>query len=303
MLGSNVPTIGGLAVAFEHAQDWACACIQVYTTRSRQWSVPPMKDDEIAAFLKARSASCVQEVVAHVPFLVNLASPDADRRAKAIDRLTIELSRAQQLGIGNIVLHPGSAGAASRPQGIRWIVAGLNEVLRRVDANGTKILLENMAGQGTQIGSFFEDLSEIISGVEARDRVGVCFDTAHAFICGYRLYGYDGYHQVFDEFDRIVGLKWIKVVHLNDAKTRLGSRHDRHAAVGEGHMGLCVFHALLNDARFSSLPKILEIPERDEKSARTLVFLRELGSRPDPILESKDTISDYTQMLLPGIRA
>lgn len=292
MLGSNVPTVGGLSKAFEHAEQWRCECIQVYTTRSRQWAVPEMSESELAAFREARARSSVREIVAHVPFLVNLASPDSSCRAKSVDRLAIELTRAQDLGIRHIVLHPGSSGSIPRAQGIRWVTAGLNEVLERVEPRGSVILLENMAGQGTAIGSFFEDLAEILSGVTFRERVGVCFDTAHAFIAGYALSNYDGYSAILKQFDDIIGLHEIKAIHMNDAKTRLGSRHDRHAAIGEGRMGLRVFHAMLRDRRFAEVPKILEIPERDEKSAFTLQRLRDLvhmdGEVADGIAPSGD---------------
>jgi deoxyribonuclease-4 len=301
MLGSNVPTIGGPAEGFRHGDAWGCQCIQIYITRSRQWAVEPMSDHFIASFKAAWSNSNVREVVVHVPFLVNLASGDPAIREKSVERLTTEMRHADLLGIKYLVFHPGSSGSQSRAEGIAHIVEGLNRV---IDLNATspcKILLETMAGQGTTLGSRFEELAEILRDLEKPERSGVCFDTAHAFISGYQFIGYDGYLETLEEFDRIVGIHRIGVIHLNDSKTPGGSRNDRHAAVGEGHMGLQVFHALLRDDRFRGIPMILEIPERDEKSERTLQMLRDLVGQRSSVAEPEWVLAAGLQMKLVGV--
>jgi deoxyribonuclease-4 len=158
-----------------------------------------------------------------------------------------------------------------------------------------------MAGQGTTLGSRFEELAEILRGLEKPERSGVCFDTAHVFIAGYPFIGYDGYLETLEEFERIVGISRIGVIHLNDSKTPGGSKNDRHAAVGEGHMGIQVFHALLQDNRFTDVPMILEIPERDEKSERTLQMLRDLSERRSPVAEPEWLLAAGLQMKLAGV--
>jgi deoxyribonuclease-4 len=141
------------------------------------------------------------------------------------------------------------------------------------------VLIENMAGQGTTLCGFFEEIAELLLLINCPGRVGVCFDTAHAFMAGYDLFGYQGYDEVFGEFDKVVGWKNVFAMHVNDSKTAQGSRHDRHAPVGEGKMGLQVFHALVRDSRFASLPRIIEVPERDEKSLQVLELLRQLAEQ------------------------
>lgn len=286
MLGSNVPTIGGLPVGFRYADKWGCECIQIYVTLSRRWDVSSLKNDEINRFNTAWQKSSVEQVIAHVPFLVNLASPDTGLRKKSIERLSIEISRADKFKVPFLVLHPGSYRNSSKEIGIERIINGLNFISQKSDNSSVKILLETMAGQGTALGSTFEEIAFIIENIENPEFVGVCFDTAHIFIAGYDIRGYKGYNKVMNKFDNIVGLDKIKVFHLNDSKTDLGSKNDRHANIGEGKLGLQVFHAILRDERFFNIPKILEIPERDEKSKEALEFLRELRVNKESICEN-----------------
>lgn len=275
MIGANVPTIGGISKGFYWAKEWGCECIQIYVTLSRRWDVSDLSSEEILKFKSAWQGSPVKKVVAHVPYLVNLASPDENLWKKSINRLSIELSRAQQLGVAFLILHPGSYGNSSIKEGIKRIIDGLNFVLNKTKNLTTKILLETMSGQGTTIGSNFEEIAYILKGVKKTKSLGVCFDTAHVFIAGYDIRKYE---TILKEFNKIIGLGKIKAFHLNDAKTKLGSRNDRHACIGEGELGLQVFRAIMNDSRFLNVPKILEIPERDKKSKSNLELLRSLIS-------------------------
>lgn len=294
MLGSNVPTIGGFHTGFQWGDEWGCECIQIYVTLSRRWDVPKLSQQEIDKFNKAWQESSVQQVVAHVPFLVNLASPDKEIRRKSIERLVVEGSRANKFRVPFLVLHPGSYGNSSRQDGTKRITEALDIVSQQIDNSSTKILLETMAGQGTMIGSSFEEITSILEKVERPEFFGVCFDTAHVFIAGYDIRGYEGYEKVLEKFDKIIGLDKIKVIHLNDSKTNLGSKNDRHACIGEAKMGLQVFHAILRDKRFHGIPKILEIPERDERSKDNLETLRKLQVICNPILGSKQTPTQLT---------
>jgi deoxyribonuclease-4 len=240
--------------------------------------VPELTKEEISKFKMAWQESSVKEVVAHVPYLVNLASPDKELYQKSIERLLIEISRAIKFGVSLLVLHPGSYGNSKKEEGIKRVIEALNSALREIDFPG-KILLETMAGQGTTIGSRFEELALILEKVKKPESLGICLDTGHLFMAGYDIRGYEGYQKILNEFDKIIGIEKIKAIHLNDSKTGLGSRSDRHACIGEGKLGLQVFHAILRDERFKGTPKILEIPERDTKSKNNLELLRKLSQK------------------------
>lgn len=294
MLGSNVPTIGGFHTGFKWGDAWKCECIQIYITHSRKWDVPILSQEIIKQFKNAWKESSVKQVVAHIPFLVNLASSDKEIQKKSILRLTIEYSRACELGIPFLVLHPGSCGNSDKKSGMLQIIDSLNFFCQKKKYYNTRILLETMAGQGTVLGSSFEEIAFILKNLEAPNLFGVCFDTAHVFISGYDIRGYEGYKMIMDEFDEIIGLDKIKVIHLNDSKTDLGSRNDRHECIGKGKLGLQVFHAILRDSRFNKTPKILEIPERNDKSKDGLNLLRRLEIISDPIPETKGIIKQLT---------
>ncbi len=276
MIGSNVPTIGGLPKGFQYADKWGCECIQIYITLSRRWDVPVLSGRQISDFKDAWSKSKVKEVVAHLPYLANLASPDDDLYAKASSRLTIELDRAREMGVSFIVVHPGSHRGAGVKAGTKRVVNALNTALANTGNTFTKILLETMAGQGTEIGSSFEQLAEIIGLVKQPERLGICFDTCHVFAAGYDISLYEGYKRTMEQLDKIIGIKNVGAFHLNDSKEDLGSYIDRHTSIGEGYLGLECFHAIVKDSQFSDIPKILEIPERDEKSQQNLDLLKKL---------------------------
>jgi deoxyribonuclease-4 len=288
MLGSNVSTVGGLSNGFRNGDAWGCECIQFYVTLSRRWDIPELKEEEIVRFKEAWQKSAVKKVVTHVPFLVNLCSVEPELQRKSIARLVTEVSYNNKFNIPYLVLHPGSYGKSTRADGINRLVEALNIVASHFKNTSSLILLETMAGQGTTLGSSFEEMQTILSQLEKKDFFGICFDTSHLFIAGYDIRGYQGYENIIKTFDEIVGVENIKVIHLNDAKTNLGSKNDKHAAVGEGQIGLQFFHALLRDNRFSDVPKILEIPERDIKSKESLIFLRKLKEINEPIEDGKN---------------
>jgi len=278
MLGSTVPTIGGFHTGFEWGDKWGCECIQIYITPSRKWEVSKLTKEEISKFKMAWQKSSVKEVVAHVPYLVNLASPDRKLYQKSIERLLTEISRAIKFGVSILVLHPGSYGNSKKEEGIKRVIEALNSVLQEIDFPG-KILLETMAGQGTMIGSRFEELALILERVKRPESLGICLDTGHLFMAGYDIRGYKGWESVLNEFDKLIGIEKIGAIHLNDSKTDLGSRNDRHDCIGEGKLGLQTFQAILKDKRFHNIPKILEIPERDTKSKDNLELLRKISKK------------------------
>lgn len=286
MLGCTVPTVGGLPKGFSWARKWGCECIQIYVTLSRRWDVSELSTEEVIKFKSAWQGSSVKKVVAHVPYLVNLASPDKNLQQKSKDRLRIELSRARQFGVNFLVLHPGSYGNSNKEDGMKRTIESINAVSSEIDNQKTRILLETMAGQGTMIGSTFEEIARILEEVNNPESFGVCFDTAHVFAAGYDMRGYENYEAVLKEFDTIIGLKRIKTIHVNDSRTNVGSHSDRHACIGEGKLGLEIFHALMKDTRFLNIPKILEIPERGKRSEDNLRLLRKLQLIPGHLPKS-----------------
>lgn len=297
MLGSNVSTVGGIHRGFEQATAWECDCIQIYTTPSRRWDVPALDPARREAFLGALASSHVRAVVAHVPFLVNLASPDPGGQERSRRRLVEEILRADELGVDAVILHPGSGGDGSRDEALARAIAALKWVLAETEGASAQVLVENMAGQGGTLCARFEELSQLLDCVGAPERIGVCFDTAHAFIAGHALVGYAGYSEVMKHFDETVGCGRIRALHVNDSLTALGSRHDRHAPVGFGQMGVQVFHALIRDERFAHIPKVLEVPDRDNGSLPALKLLRQLRDRQQP-LPADDHIGVAVQLSL-----
>jgi deoxyribonuclease-4 len=298
MLGSNVPTHpaqGGLATLFYYADEWHCECAQTYITLSRTWQTADLSPKEILSFKSAWQNSHVQQVIAHVPLIVNLASSDDEVREKSKDRLSAELHRAIKLGIRFLVLHPGYSGGSGKEKGINRIAGALNDILDKVDDSAAIILLETMAGQGTSVGCRFEEIACILDQVKKSRFLGVCLDTCHVFVAGYDIRGYQGFEKVLHKFDTAVGLDKLKVIHLNDSKTEMGSRVDRHAPIGLGKLGLRVFHAIVRDQRFRDTPKILELPNKDAKLIQQqLELLRNLQATSNHVSEPKSVRAQPT---------
>lgn len=298
MLGSNVPAHparGGLATLFQYAEAWSCECAQTYITLSRRWNVTDLLPEEILNFKSSWQKSHVKQVVAHVPLLVNLASSANSIWQKSKHRLSIEVSRANQLGVQFLVLHPGYSGNLRKRTAIERIIGALDDIFENINDSNAKILLETTAGQGTSIGSRFEEIAYILEKTRKTQFLGVCFDTCHVFAAGYDIHGYRGYERVLEKFDDVIGLDRLKVIHLNDSKTEFGSRVDRHAPVGEGKLGVQVFHALVKDQRFHDIPKVLELPKQDvQMIPQQLKFLRKLQATVDPISEPKGAKAQST---------
>lgn len=278
MIGASTLTRGGLPNGFRFAQDCGCECIQLYVAPSRAWNVIPLTDELEARFRAAWEQSGIISVVAHASLLLNLASPDIDLRGKSISRLIAEMCIAERLGIPSIVIHPGSN--PDRQAGVAHIVESLNEVA--ASTNGVSVLLETVAGQGNSIGRTFEELDNILQGLQSQDRFGVCLDTCHVFAAGYDIRGQSGYDTTIAHFDQIIGINRIGAFHVNDSRVELGKRVDRHAdLIGEGHIGLQTFHALLHDTRFINVPLILEVPDGENLTKQNVDVLKRLRSESE----------------------
>lgn len=277
-LGAHVSAAGGVDHAPERAADIGCACLQLFTKQPSRWAEPVIDDPIAEAFAREREAHGIRVAVAHDSYLINLASPDRalwERSARCFEG---ELRRCAALGLEFLVTHPGNATDGDFESGLTRNAAGLTRALSRVEGP-TTVLLELTAGSGTSIGATFERLAAIIDRLPSAQagRVGVCFDTCHAFAAGYDLA--DDWDGVWARFDDVLELERLRLFHVNDSKHPLGSRKDRHEHLGRGTLGIEPFRRLMTDARFAEVPKLLETPKEDdplEFDVMNLEFLRAL---------------------------
>ena len=261
---------GGLPRAIDRAIATGCDTFQIFTKSSNQWRARPLADGEIQGFRDALGASGLGPVVAHASYLINIASPDATLRRRSAASLQEELERADALGLGGVVLHPGAFTTSSESDGLSRIAESIGTVLAKHPFGGARLLLEQMAGQGTVLGHRFEHLRTILNAVDVPDRLGVCLDTCHLFAAGYDIGSEHGYAAVFEEFDEVVGLDRLVVFHLNDSKAPLGSRLDRHEHIGRGCLGTEPFARLVRDERFRDIPMILETAKAGRGAAASM---------------------------------
>ncbi len=282
ILGAHESVAGGLHLAFDRCRRDGADALQLWVRSSRQWAARPLSEEDVARFRAAHRAyrRPLIPLAAHASYLINLAAPDDAIRERSTEALADECVRAEALGVGLVIVHPGAA-MGSPPE---VALARVGQALRRVcDAvRGTKVrlCLEITAGQGSSVGCSFEQLAEMLQRSGER-RLGVCLDTQHMLAAGLDWTTEEGYERVFDGFDRTIGLPHLRAFHLNDSKRPLGARVDRHARIGDGAIGLGPFRRLLLDPRFAALPGFLETPPFDdgeESYAQGLARLRSLLS-------------------------
>jgi deoxyribonuclease IV len=275
LIGAHLSTKGGLHTVFERAAAINASAVALFAKNSNQWKGKDLTDDDCALFRKMRT---VRPVFTHASYLINLATTNPEFHRKSIAALTDELDRAERLGASAVVLHPGAHMGAGAQAGIDQIARSLDQIHGALPAPNVVTLLETSAGQGSCVGCSFEELGRIISLVDEKRRVGICFDTCHVFASGYDLRTSDAYERTIEMLDHAVGLRNVGLFHLNDSKKALGSRVDRHEHIGDGQLGLEAFRLLLNDARFRGIPKLLETPKKieHESDRRNLTTLRSL---------------------------
>jgi len=276
-LGAHMSIAGSLELAFARGEAVGCTAIQVFTKNANQWRAKPISDEAAQAFCAAWRASSIGPVIAHDSYLINLAAPDQAKWEQSKAAFLDEMQHCAQLGIGDLVMHPGAHLGQGEDAGVQRIVAAFLDIFAAAPES-VRVLLENTAGQGTYLGGRFEHLAEIIERVPT-GRFGLCFDTCHAFAAGHDLSTAAGYQAVMADIDRLVGVETIRAFHLNDSKKGLRSRVDRHEHIGQGAIGREGFAALLQDSRFAAVPKILETPkgDHDEFDRVNLALLRELA--------------------------
>ena len=265
ILGAHMSIAGGYYKAVNLAAEAGCDCVQIFTKNNNQWNAKPLTDDDCQKFREALQTTGISHPLSHASYLINLASPDDALREKSVAAFVTELQRAESLGIPYVVVHPGSFTTSNEADGIAHLISALDEVHRRLPKCKTQCLLENTAGQGSNLGWDFQHLAQMIDGVQHPERLGVCFDTCHAFAAGYPLDTVKNYRATMRQLDKAVGLKQVKAFHLNDSKQPLGSKRDRHEHIGRGELGLEPFRNLLNDSRFKKIPMYLETPKGTER--------------------------------------
>ncbi len=260
--GAHVSASGGVENAPRNARDIGASAFALFTKNQRQWAAPALTEAQIEAFRDAcrECGYSAAQILPHDSYLINLGHPEAEGLAKSRESFFGEMARCEALGLDRLNFHPGShLKKIGEEESLRRVAESINMALART--RGVTAVIENTAGQGSNLGYSFEHLAYIIDLVEDKSRVGVCIDTCHAFAAGYDLATAEACERTFDEFDRTVGFAFLRGMHLNDAMKPLGSRVDRHAPLGEGSIGLDAFRYIARDSRFDGIPLILETPE------------------------------------------
>jgi deoxyribonuclease-4 len=260
--GFHISISGGFSRIVEKAKARGCETIQFFSRNPRGWSYSPLNKREVEAFRSSLQSSGLFPIFLHMPYLPNIASSKSKFYQQSIRSIVTDLQRAEQLGAQYLIIHIGHRMESSEDEAIESVSQGINLAFEKVK-NGVMLLMENTAGQGTEIGYTFEQIKKIVEGVHDRQRVGVCLDTAHTFEAGYDVSNKEGLEETLEKFDKTVGLRRLHLIHLNDSKTPLGSRKDRHWHIGEGYIGLEGFRHLVNHRSLGHLPGIMETPRKD----------------------------------------
>jgi len=274
--GFHISIAGGFSKVIERARKRGCETIQLFSRNPRGWAYGPLDPQEVNRFREEFSRAAISPLFVHMPYLPNLASKDRSLLGKSLDALQADLERASSLGAPYLIIHVGHRVHVSEDEAIGRIAAGINEAFGNVN-NSVILLLENTAGQGTEVGHRFFQLRRIIQGVDEERRMGVCLDTAHAFAAGYDLSTLAGLEKTLEEFQEQVGLERLHLVHLNDTRSPLGGHVDRHWHIGEGNIGLGGFKNIVNHPLLVHLPGIMETPRKDDvEDLRNMKVIRGL---------------------------
>lgn len=279
LLGAHLSIAGGLHRVIERARALRCTAVQFFTHSTMQWRMPALVPEQTARFEQALGAPRRRRLVTvvHAGYLPNLASPEPALRERSIASMIAELERCEALGVADLVFHPGAHMGAGEAWGLRRITGALRRILRATRGFHVRAVLENTAGQGTVLGADLAHLGRILRGLPDPSRVGICLDTAHAWAAGYDLARRAGYEAFLGSVDREVQIARVRVLHLNDSLRPRGSRVDRHAHIGEGHIGSRAFGWVMREPCFAALPKVIETPKAGDMDAVNLRRLRRLA--------------------------
>jgi deoxyribonuclease-4 len=280
-IGAHVSIAGGADLAILRGMELDCDAIQIFTKNNNQWRAAPLKKDVVERFRANLADSGIRPVVAHTSYLINLGTSNKPLWNKSCKSFQTELERCERLGVPYLVAHPGSHTGAGIEQGLQNLARALNEIHARTKGYRVMTLVEQMAGQGTNLCCDFEQIARLLEMVKEKERVGVCLDTCHLFAAGYDYRSPAKFEALIKEIDTTIGLDLVKCVHLNDSKTGLGSRVDRHEHIGKGKIGRLGFQLFLTDSRFKDTPGLIETPTdgtgKDER--RNLRTLRRLAGK------------------------
>ena len=260
-IGAHVSTLGGVQNAPENAFRIGAKAFALFTKNQRQWQAKPFTSENVDGFKRniEKYGFSIDHILPHDSYLINLGHPEKGALEKSRTAFIDEMQRCEQLGLRLLNFHPGShLKRISADESLKRISESINIALDKT--KGVIAVIENTAGQGTNLGYKFEHLAQIIHGVEDKERIGICYDTCHGFVAGYDIRTPETFVETFERFEDIVGFKYLKGMHLNDAKKVLGSKVDRHESIGKGEIGLEAFRLLMNDPRFNEIPMILETP-------------------------------------------
>ena len=273
-IGAHVSASGGVDNAPRNAAEIGATAFALFTKNQRQWAAPPLSEQQIEAFCTEceRLGYSAAQILPHDSYLINLGHPEEEPLEKSRASFLHEMQRCEQLGLDRLNFHPGShLKKISEEESLRLVAESINIALEKT--SGVTAVIENTAGQGSNLGYTFWHLAYIIDRVEDKSRVGVCLDTCHSFAAGYDLSTEKGCDEVFAEFEREVGFRYLRGMHLNDAMKPLGSRVDRHSPLGEGYLGITPFRYIMQDSRFDNIPLILETPD-EERWAEEIALLK-----------------------------
>ena len=276
-IGAHVSAAGGVENVPERAHEIGATGFALFTKNQRQWKAKPLTERNIEGFKNEceKYGYSMDAVIPHDSYLINLGHPEQEKLQKSRDAFLVELQRCEQLGIKLLNFHPGShLKKISETECLSRIAESINIALDQTEF--TKAVIENTAGQGTNMGFRFEHLAEIMDQVDNQDRVGVCIDTAHAFAGGYDISTEEGFHDTFEQFGKLVGFEKLMGMHLNDSKKELGTQVDRHDSLGDGFIGWTPFELIMKDDRFNGIPLILETPNT-ERWSEEIAKLKEMA--------------------------
>lgn len=274
--GFHISISEGFSKVIEQAEIRGCETIQLFSRNPRGWGFHPLNEQEIKAFQSGVKEKDLYPVFLHLPYLPNIASFHSKFYSRSIQSIIMDLERAEMLGAQYLIIHIGHRLESSEEEAIEAVSQGIGRAFEKVK-NRIILLLENTAGQGTEIGYHFSQIKAILDQIVEKERVGVCLDTAHAFEAGYDLSNREGIERTLESFHQLIGLDRLHLIHLNDSKTPLGSRKDRHWHIGEGYIGLEGFRILVNHPLLKHLPGIMETPRKDtEEDIRNMRVIRSL---------------------------
>lgn len=278
LIGAHTSAAGGVHNALLEGHKIGATTIQLFTANQRRWLSKPIANEEVLLWRKALQETGLKEIMSHGSYLINLGAPDAENLIKSRKAFAEEIERAKSLDLAYVNFHPGAAISETREQCLDRIVESLLQCEPILDGCRTRLLLETTAGQGSAVGSKFEELAYIIQRVQSKICVGVCIDTCHIFVAGYDIRTAEAWDTTLKKFDQLIGLKHLYALHLNDSVKPFGSKVDRHAPLGKGEIGIESFKFLAKDPRTCHLPMYLETPEGPPLWIKEIALLKEFAN-------------------------